>query len=384
MIIRELQKSIQQSIKEFSITGILGSRQVGKTTLAKAIKECLAKRMIYIDLELPSDRDKLRDPELYLRQFPDDVVIIDEIQRMPELFPLMRALVDQGGKKGRFLILGSASPDLIKRASESLAGRIVYHELAPLNLRETGYESLTKLWLRGGYPESFLAGDDERSFAWREAYIRTYLEMDIPQLGLQIPSLQLRRFWSMIAHSHGQLWNASKLAGSLGLSAPTVRRYLDILSETFIARQIQPYYTNIKKRLVKSPKVYIRDSGLLHTLLKIMTLDDLQSHPLLGSSWEGFIMEQIISALPDTRNIYFYRTSAGAELDLLFFNKKNEPVAVEIKYSLSPGISKGFRNAFKDLSCAKGFIVYPGEESYPLAEKIFTLPAKNLADLEDV
>jgi predicted AAA+ superfamily ATPase len=384
MIIRELQKSIQQSIKEFSITGILGSRQVGKTTLAKAIKECLAKRMIYIDLELPSDRDKLRDPELYLRQFPDDVVIIDEIQRMPELFPLMRALVDQGGKKGRFLILGSASPDLIKRASESLAGRIVYHELAPLNLRETGYESLTKLWLRGGYPESFLAGDDERSFAWREAYIRTYLEMDIPQLGLQVPSMQLRRFWSMIAHSHGQLWNASKLAGSLGLSAPTVRRYLDILSETFIARQIQPYYTNIKKRLVKSPKVYIRDSGLLHTLLKIMTLDDLQSHPLLGSSWEGFIMEQIISALPDTRNIYFYRTSAGAELDLLFFNKKNEPVAVEIKYSLSPGISKSFRNAFKDLSCAKGFIVYPGEEAYPLAEKIFTLPAKNLADLEGV
>lgn len=384
MIIRELQKSIQQSIKEFPITGILGSRQVGKTTLAKAIKECLAKRMIYIDLELPSDRDKLRDPELYLRQFPDDVVIIDEIQRMPELFPLMRALVDQGVKKGRFLILGSASPELIRHASESLAGRIVYHELAPLNLRETGYESLTKLWLRGGYPESFLAGNDERSFAWREAYIRTYLEMDIPRLGIQIPSLQLRRFWSMIAHSHGQLWNASKLAGSLGLSAPTIRRYLDILSETFIARQIQPYYANIKKRLVKSPKVYIRDSGLLHTLLKIMTLDDLQSHPLLGSSWEGFIMEQIISALPGRRDIYFYRTSAGAELDLLFFNKRNKPVAIEIKYSLSPGISKGFRNAFEDLSCAKGFIVYPGEESYPLAEKIFTLPAKNLADLEGV
>lgn len=382
MIIRELQKSIQQSINEFPITGILGSRQVGKTTLAKAIRESVGKRMIYIDLELPSDRDKLQAPELYLRQFPDDVVIIDEIQRMPELFPLMRALVDQKRKKGRFLILGSASPDLIKRASESLAGRIVYHELAPLNIRETGYESLTKLWLRGGYPESFLSDDDERSFAWREAYIRTYLEMDIPQLGLQVPSLQLRRFWSMIAHSHGQLWNASKLAGSLGLSAPTVRRYLDILSETFIARQIQPYYANIKKRLVKSPKVYIRDSGLLHSLLKIMTLDDLQSHPLLGSSWEGFIMEQIISALPDTRDIYFYRTIAGAELDLLFFNKKNEPVAVEIKYSLSPGISKSFRNAFEDLSCKKGFIVYPGEESYPLSEKIFTLPAKNLTDLE--
>ena len=272
MITRKLQKFIQQSINEFPITGILGSRQVGKTTLAKEIREAVGKQTIYIDLELPSDRDKLRDPELYLRQFPEYVVIIDEIQRMPELFPLMRALVDQKKRKGRFLILGSASPDLIKRASESLAGRIIYHELAPLNLQETGDECLTKLWLRGGYPESFLSDDDERSFAWREAYIRTYLEMDIPQLGLQIPSLQLRRFWSMIAHSHGQLWNASKLAGSLGLSAPTARRYLDILSDTFIARQIQPYYANVKKRLVKSPKVYIRDSGLLHTLLRIMTL----------------------------------------------------------------------------------------------------------------
>lgn len=384
MINRELQASIQGSIEEFPITGIVGSRQVGKTTLAKTIKKELKKPAIYIDLELPSDREKLQDPELYLRQFPDMLVIIDEIQRMPKLFPLMRALVDQDGKNGRFLILGSASPDLIKRASESLAGRIVYHELAPLNLRETGYDSRTKLWLRGGYPESLLAGNDEKSFAWREAFIRTYLEMDIPQLGIQVPSTQLRRFWSMIAHSHGQLWNASKIANSLGLSAPTVRRYLDILSETFIARQLQPYYTNIKKRLVKSPKVYIRDSGLLHALLMIRTLDDLQSHPSLGSSWEGFIIEQIIGALPNNRDIFFYRTSAGAELDLLFFNKKNEPIAVEVKYSLSPGLSKGFRIAFEDLSCSKGFVVYPGEESYPLTEKIFTLPAKNLTDAEAI
>jgi len=384
MIIRELQASIQRSLNEFPITGIVGSRQVGKTTLAKAIREHIRKGAIYVDLELPSDRGKLRDPELYLRQFSGELVIIDEIQRMPELFPLLRALVDQDRKTGRFLILGSASPDLIKRASESLAGRIVYHELATLNLRETGSESLPKLWLRGGYPDSFLAGSDEQSFAWREAFIKTYLEMDIPQLGLQIPSLQLRRFWTMIAHSHGQLWNASKLADSLGLSAPTIRRYLDILSETFITRQLPPYYANIKKRLVKSPKVYIRDSGLLHALLMIRSLDELQSHPALGSSWEGFVIEQIISTLPGNREFFFYRTSAGAELDLVFLDRKNKPIAVEVKYSLSPGISKGFRSAFADLACKQGFVVYPGEESYPLAENIFTLPVKKLVDLKDM
>ena len=384
MIIRELQASIQRSLNEFPITGIVGSRQVGKTTLAKAIREHIRKGAIYVDLELPSDRGKLRDPELYLRQFSGELVIIDEIQRMPELFPLLRALVDQDRKMGRFLILGSASPDLIKRASESLAGRIVYHELATLNLRETGSESLPKLWLRGGYPDSFLAGSDEQSFAWREAFIKTYLEMDIPQLGLQIPSLQLRRFWTMIAHSHGQLWNASKLADSLGISAPTIRRYLDILSETFITRQLPPYYANIKKRLVKSPKVYIRDSGLLHALLMIRSRDELQSHPALGSSWEGFVIEQIISTLPGNREFFFYRTSAGAELDLVFLDRKNKPIAVEVKYSLSPGISKGFRSAFADLACKQGFVVYPGEEAYPLAENIFTLPVKKLVDLKDM
>jgi len=379
-----MQASIQRSLDEFPITGIVGSRQVGKTTLAKAIREHIRKRAIYIDLELPSDREKLRDPELYLRQFSGELVIIDEIQRMPELFPLLRALVDKDRKAGRFLILGSASPDLIKRASESLAGRIVYHELAALNLRETGSESLPKLWLRGGYPDSFLAGSDEQSFACREAFIKTYLEMDIPQLGLQIPSLQLRRFWTMIAHSHGQLWNASKIAESLGISAPTTRRYLDILSETFITRQLPPYYANVKKRLVKSPKVYIRDSGLLHALLMLRSLDELQSHPSLGSSWEGFVIEQIISTLSGTGEFFFYRTSAGAELDLLFLDRKNKPIAVEVKYSLSPGLSKGFRNAFADLACKQGFVVYPGEESYPLAENIFSLPVKKLRDLQDM
>jgi predicted AAA+ superfamily ATPase len=255
--------------------------------------------------------------------------IPDEIQRMRSLFPLLRALVDRKRTAGIFLILGSASPKLIRHSSESLAGRITYHGLSPFSLAEINSESIQKLWLRGGYPESYLPGSDADSFTWREAFIKTYLEMDIPQLGIRIPAQQLRRFWTMIAHSHGQLWNASKIAGSLGISAPTVRSYLDILEETFIVRQIQPYHSNIKKRLIKSPKVYIRDSGLLHTLLNISTSEDLHGHPSLGSSWEGFIVEQILGILPERWQAYFYRTGAGAEIDLVLFDSKHKPVAIE-------------------------------------------------------
>src|SRR4030067_844430 len=381
MIERNLIKPIKDSLKQYPGVGLIGCRQVGKTTLARVLEKDLVKRVIYLDLELPSDIAKLHDSELYLSQFPDSLVIIDEIQRMPSLFPLIRALVDKRRVGGRFLILGSASPHLIKQASETLAGRIIYHELKPLTITETGSSDINKLWLRGGFPDSYLSESDEESFTWREAFIQTYLERDLPQLGIRMPSTQLRRFWTMLAHLHGQLWNASQIAKGLSLSAPTVKHYVDILEETFIARQLPPFHFNIKKRLVKSHKIYIRDSGLLHSLLNIRMLDDLQGHPVSGNSWEGFVIEQVTAALPANTPIYFYRTSAGAEIDMLFFNSKNKPVAVEIKYSLSPKLEKGFWFAYDDLACKKGFVVYPGEESYPLGRGVFTLPIKQTGRL---
>jgi len=381
MIKRLLKERVEKSLMKYPVVGILGSRQVGKTTLAKIIKERMKKKVIYLDLELPSDLNKLQDPELYLSRFEDTLVIIDEIQRMRSLFPLLRALVDRNRSAGRFLILGSASPELIRHSSESLAGRIIYHELSPFSLSEINSENIQKLWLKGGYPESYISRNNDESYVWREAFIKSYLETDIPQLGIRIPAQQLRRFWTMIAHSHGQLWNASKIAGSLGISAPTVMSYLDILEETFIVRQLRPYYSNIKKRLIKSPKVYIRDSGLLHALLNINTLDNLHGHPSLGSSWEGFVVEQILKILPERWQAYFYRTGAGAEIDLVLFDGKHKPVAVEIKYSVSPKLERGFWNAYEDLSCKKGFVLYPGKESYPLGRNVATLPAKKLAEI---
>src|SRR4030043_541398 len=383
MIKRLLQERVEKSLKKYPVVGILGSRQVGKTTLAKIIKDRMKRKVIYLDLELPSDLNKLQDPELYLSRFEDTLVIIDEIHRMLSLFPLLRSLVDRKRTAGRFLILGSASPELIRHSSESLAGRIIYHELSPFSLAERDSESIQKLWLRGGYPKSFLLRSNDDSFTWREAFIKTYLEMDIPQLGIRIPAKYLRRFWTMIAHSHGQLWNASKIAGSLGVSAPTVKSYLDILEETFIVRQIQPYHSNIKKRLIKSPKVYIRDSGMLHALLNIRTLEELYGHPSLGSSWEGFSVEQILGILPEGWQAYFYRTGAGAEIDLILFDSKHKPIAIEIKYSMSPKVDRGFWNAFEDLSCKKGYVLYPGTESYPLGKNVVTLPVKNLSIIFD-
>jgi hypothetical protein len=381
MIRRNLQETIAASLANFPVVGLLGSRQVGKTTLAQSIRASLRPDAVYLDLELPSDFNKLQDPELYLGQYENRLVIIDEIQRLPLLFPVIRALIDRRRIGGRFLLLGSASPTLIRHASETLAGRIIYHELSPLDIFEIEKRDFSLLFLRGGYPLSYLAAGDEESHRWREAFIRTYLEMDIPQLGIHIPAVQLRRFWTMIAHSHGQLWNASKVAGSLGMSAPTIRRYLDILEDTFVIRQLQPYHFNIKKRLVKSPKVYIRDSGLLHALLNIHSLDELQGHPSLGSSWEGFVIEQIISLL-GAKEVYFYRTNAGAEIDLLFFDDKRDAVAVEVKYSLSPSLSRGFRNAFDDLGCSRGYVVYPGNDRYPLSENVHALPITGLAEIK--
>lgn len=381
MISRILEEVLTDSLKKYPVVGIVGSRQTGKTTLAKRIQRTLRKESLYLDLELPSDLNKLQSPELYLKQFSDRLVIIDEIQRKPELFPLMRALVDQQRSGGRFLILGSASPDMIKHASESLAGRIIYHELTPFSLAETGVARIEQLWLRGGYPLSFLAGNDEEALTWREAFIRSYLEMDLPQLGIRVPSPQLRRFWTMLAHMHGQLWNASKIAGSLGITAPTAGHYLDILDETFVTRILQPFHVNTKKRLVKSPKVYVRDSGLLHALLRITTIGDIQSHPVAGSSWEGFVIEQLLAKFSLKQRAFYYRTSAGAEIDLLLHDRRNRPVAVEIKYSATPQATKGFWSAMEDLGCRRGYIIYPGDEAYPVSENVRVLPLANMDEI---
>ncbi len=376
---RRIQASVEESLKAFPVVGLIGPRQAGKTTLAKMILEKLETKPIYLDLELSSDLNKLRDPEMYFRTYQDRLVIIDEVQRMPELFPLIRAIIDQNRSAGRFLILGSASPALVRQASETLAGRIVYWELLPFSLDEIGNENSSRLWLRGGYPLSYLSSGDDESYSWREAFIRTYLEMDIPQLGIRVPASQLRRFWTMLAHSHGQLWNASKIAGSLGISAPTTKHYLDILSDTFIVRQLQPFFSNVKKRLIKSPKIYVRDSGLFHTLMRIKERDDLDAHPSAGASWEGFIIEQVIAAKPRNWDAYFYRTSAGAEVDLLLTDNVGRPIAIEIKYSLSPKPGKGFWTAIEDLACDKAFVIFPGIESYPLRENVWTLPVAQIS-----
>lgn len=290
---------------------------MGKTTLARGLAQTDA---IFLDMERPADIAKVHDAETYLGSVSDKLVIIDEIQRKPDLFPILRVLIDQDRRPGRFLLLGSASPDLRRQAAESLAGRIDYLELAPFSLDEVGAtpENQQKLLLRGGYPDSFLAASDKASLRWRQAFIRTFLEQDLPQLGIRIPAAQMQRFWQMLAHLHGQLWNASQIAGSLGLTPPTMRHYLDILADTFMVRSLQPYHVNLGKRLIKSPKIYLRDSGLLHALLGIETADDLYGHPVVGASWEGFVIEQLIGYIGDPSvEPAFYRTVAGAEIDLI-------------------------------------------------------------------
>lgn len=382
MILRRLSAKLQQSLSEFPVTALLGPRQVGKTTLARLVaSDMLPDKALYLDLELPSDLAKLAEPELYLRGHHNRLVVIDEVQRAPELFPLLRALVDQDRRPGRFLLLGSASPELSRFGAESLAGRIIYHELSPLSLDETGGDEISRLWTRGGYPLSFLAASDGESLRWREAFIATYLERDIPQLGIRVPATMLRRFWTMIAHHHGNLWNASAIANALGVSSPTASRYLDILCDTFIVRQLVPFSANLKKRLVKSPKVYVRDSGLLHALLGIQNHEQLQGHPVVGASWEGMVIEQILAILPTGTEPYFYRTSAGAEVDLLLIPRGGSPLPVEIKHSLSPKVSNGLRSVMDDLKCNRGFIIYPGNEAYQMTPHITALPVTMLKEL---
>ncbi len=391
MIGRRLQKSVIDSLQAFPVVGIVGSRQTGKTTLAKSIAKELP-ASLYLDLELPSDFNKLQNAELFLKENSSKLIIIDEVQRMPILFPIIRALVDQDRKPARFLILGSASPVFIKGASESLAGRIIYHELSTFCIDELNASSdsdgtddgsrlVNELWLKGGYPLSYLNENNEESFTWRESFIKTFLEQDIPQLGIRIPAIQLRRFWTILAHNHGKLWNSSHTALSLGVSAPTVKNYLDILSDTFIVRQLTPYFANVKKRIVKAAKTYVRDSGLLHALLGIRSLEQLYGNPIAGFSWEGFIVEQIINLTRNNYEHYFYRTGAGAEIDLLLVKNNIPEIAIEIKFSLEPKIMKGFWTSFDELKCKKGFVIYPGRDFYPIHEKVSVTPLNRFLEL---
>jgi uncharacterized protein len=385
MIKRRIQEDIIKNLKQFPAIGLVGPRQAGKTTLAKMIAEAVDKKVIYLDLENPQDLQKLDDAQLYLQQFQNHLIILDEAQRKPELFPLLRSLIDQDRKPGRFMILGSAYPSLKRQASESLAGRIAYHELSPFTLDEItdGQDNFNKLWLRGGYPQSYLADSDESSTVWLQNFIQTHLERDMPVLGVRVPATTLLRFWTMAAHCNGQLWNASRLAESLGVDSKTARRYLDILEETFMIRQLQPFFGNVKKRLVKSPKVYIRDTGILHTLLKIYSNDDLFANPVLGASWEGFCLEQILALKPPKYSAYFYRTqsAAAAEIDLVLTKGLKVEIAVEIKYSLTPRLTRSSTNAINEVAPLKTWIVYPGQESYPIKKDLWTLPISRLPEI---
>lgn len=381
MIIRSIQPILKESLEQFPVVGLVGARQVGKTTMARQVAREAGADAIRLDLERPSDQRKLADPELYLEQHRQHLVVLDEIQRIPELFQLLRALVDEDRRPGRFLVLGSASPDLLQGASESLAGRIRFLELGPLELREVGPEAFQSLWLRGGFPDSFLAGSNAASMDWRDSFIMTHLERDIPLLGLRLPPAQLRRFWQMIAHGHGGLWNASRLAVSLGISAPTVRRYLDVLEDTYMVRQLQPFHANLGKRLVKQPKVYVRDSGLLHALLGVRSMEDLLGNPSAGASWEGFVIEQILAAVPASWRPTFYRTSAGAELDLVLERPGNlKPLGIEVKLTKAAAPTRGFWQALEDIG-AQGVVVCQATESYPLAPNATVLPIQEIQAL---
>lgn len=361
------------------VAALLGPRQCGKTTLAKMIAE--REPYAYFDLENPVDVRRLSAPMRVLEEL-SGLVIIDEIQRRPDLFELLRVLVDRPQNRARFLILGSASPGLVKGVSESLAGRIGFIDLSGFDLREVGIEQRSRLWIRGGFPRSFLAEDEPASMAWREDFIRTFLERDIPQFGITIPAETLRRFWTMISHYHGQVWNAAHFARSLGTSESTARRYLDILAGAYTVRILPPWFENIRKRQVKAPKIYIRDSGIMHALLQIPTLADLQGHPKLGSSWEGFSLEYVIGVL-ETRDAYFWATHAGAELDLLVM-VAGKRYGFEFKYADAPGSSRSMHIAIADLGLEHLWVVYPGSQEYAIDAKISVIPLDLILRLADL
>lgn len=366
LVKRNAESIILKDLHNFPVVAILGPRQSGKSTLARMLKDRI-EGFVYLDLESPSDLRKLDDPELFFEVNQQKTVCLDEIQLRPELFPVLRSIVDRTGRKGQILILGSASQRLIRQGSESLAGRIAFTELTPFLVSEVealpGY-SEPGFWFRGGYPDSFLASDDDVSVRWRENFLRSFIERDLPQLGVRVTAMNLRRLLTMCAHSQGQLFNSSKLAASLGVSYHTVRDYVDLFEQTYMIRTLPPFEINLKKRIVKSSKVYIRDSGLLHTLLEIRNFNALMGHPVFGASWEGFALENILGTAGNWRH-YFYRTSSGSEIDLILEQGKRR-IAVEFKSSKAPAVTRGFWSALEDLKIKEAWIIAPVEEAYPI------------------
>lgn len=369
----DLTRAVEAGLRASPVTALLGPRQCGKTSLARRIAD--RRRGTYFDLESPTDAARLDRPQMVLAPLRG-LVVLDEIQRRPDLLPLLRVLSDRRPLPCRLLILGSASPNLIRHASETLAGRVRFVEMGGFTIEETGSDRADRLWLRGGLPRSFLARTDADSLHWREDFIRTFLERDIPQLESRIPAVTLRRFWMMVAHYHGQVWNGSEIAASLGLAHTTARRYLDLLTGAFVLRQLPPYHANVGKRLVKSPKAYVRDSGLLHALLNIPSSRELQSHPKLGASWEGFAMEQILRWTGD-RNAFFWATHGGAELDLLVLHR-GKRWGFEFKCSDAPRATRSMRIAMSDLGLDHLWVVYPGATGYPLGRGVDVVPASEL------
>ena len=361
---------------------LTGPRQVGKTTLAFEVAE--EREAVYLDLESPRDLAKITDIEQFCELNADKLLVLDEVQRVPELFAPLRGIIDKrrraGQATGQFLLLGSASVELLKQSSETLAGRVAYCELQSLDVREVGAHDLHTLWHRGGFPESFLSQSDADSFGWRLDFIRTYLERDIPQLGPRIPAETLRRFWIMLAHNQGQAFNAASFARGLDVKGVTTSRYLDLMVDLLLVRRLQTWRSNMGRRLVKAPKTYVRDSGICHALLGIETLNDLMGHPVVGGSWEGFVIENIVNALPPSAAYGYYRTIGGAEVDLVIQLGANELWAVEIKSSTAPSVSKGFHSACEDLGPTRRFVVHGGDESFPLGQNLEAVSIVALLD----
>ncbi len=370
---------IRAGIKNSPVTAILGPRQCGKTTLARFI--CNETKGEYFDLEDAEDRARLQNPQLTLSRFRR-LVVLDEIQRMPELTLVLRVLADRKPLPCKFLILGSASPEMMSQSSDSLAGRIHFVDINGFTLADVGYEQQRLLWVRGGFPLSYLAKNNAASLKWRNDFIRTFLERDLPQLGIRVPAVTLRRFWTMLAHYHGQVWNSSEIAKSLAVSHSTTRKYLDILTGGFVVRQVQPWFENVGKRIVKAPKIFIRDSGIFHSLQNITEWNALESHPKLGASWEGFVIEQLLDWL-DERRAYFWSTYQGAELDL-FALQNGKRWGFEIKYNEAPTMTKSMHIALADLKLDRLWVIYPGKSSYPMHEKVECVGLADIAKIRAV
>ena len=382
MYTRRANQIVLSALENQAAVVLLGPRQVGKTTLALWVAE--QQPSVYLDLERSSDRRIMIEPDLYLDEQAGKLVILDEVQQLPGLFKSLRGQIDtrrrQGFRTGQFLLLGSASNVLLHQSAESLAGRVRYFEMPPLLLDEVGTDRLNELWLRGGFPDSFQADTNKTSLDWRKDFLRTYLERDIPALGPRIPANTLRRFWTMLAHAQGGLLNAAALAEGLGISGQTVGRYLDLLVDLMLVRRLQPWHENVGKRLVKSPKVFVRDSGLVHALLGLETFEDLLGHPVVGGSWEGFCLEALIAAAPAGTEPFFYRTSAGAEVDLVLRLPGGGTWAIEVKRTTTPKVSRGFHLAVADIKADQGVLVYAGEHDIPVAQGLRAMPLASVLE----